>query len=279
MNILSILKPIGTAAIKHLPEILVGTGIAGMGVAVIFAVRAKPAADKAREELYDKHMEAYDKGETESTKPSKKEEFKCVAPHYIPAGAMFVLSSGLIIGALVVSNKRYSALAALYSLGAETIKEQQLKINELAGREEAARINKEINEKVESKREIKSNKHVKRFETTHRWSRDEALGAIPGDGPDLIYDKFGGGFFWSSRDAVERAFLNVKSDAIRDIGGDYSINEFRTELGLPETDAGYLSFESERGRVNELVWDEYSPDGKILAWAFTFRYQPTDYTY
>lgn len=279
MNVLKILKPIGNGVIKHLPELLVGTGLAGMVAAGIFAVRATPKAERKLETLIAEREEAYDKGEADTNEITKTEKAKCMAPYYIPAGAMFVLSSGLIIAALVVSTKRYSAMAALYSMSAETIALYQKKIEEFEGAEKAKLINSEINEQVESKNRHGKKKINKRFDSTHRWSKEEAVGIIPGTGPDLIYDMFTGRVFWGSKDEVERAFVRTKADAVADIDGSYSINDFYTNLDLDSVESGDLMFDSERGRVNDIVWSTYSPNDKVLAWAFSFKFKPTEYDY
>ena len=71
MNVLKILKPIGNGVIKHLPELLVGTGLAGMVAAGIFAVRATPKAERKLETLMAEREEAYDKGEADTNEITK----------------------------------------------------------------------------------------------------------------------------------------------------------------------------------------------------------------
>ena len=283
MNILSILKPLGSATVKRLPEILIGSGIGGMTLAIFLAVKAKPKADHKKEKAQNEKQAKYDKGEIDSNKLTKKEILECVGPCYIPAAVTYMISVAAIFAALILKNKEMATMAALYSISAEAVKEYQTKLELLEGREKALAIDKEINERVEQRRETEKrillNKPSQRFDATHRWSKEEVVSVIPGTGPDLIYDSFCGTFFWGSKDEVERAFLRVKSYAMSDISGSYTVNDFRAELDLPDVDSGYLAFDSERGRVNELAWREYSPDGKVLAWAYSFKFKPTEYDY
>lgn len=274
MNFLSFFKPLGRWLIKHSPELLIGTGIAGMVAGTILAVKAKPKADAAINALNDNVQEEFDNEQRDDNVPTLQEKIKCLGPIYLPAIGMSVLGAGLIIGSAVIKNKRYSALATAYSFGAEAIKEYQTKLEELHGKEKANAISKEINEKINTKNEV-----IKRIDATHRYSTQDIINCIPGNGPDLIYDHFGGRFFWGSKDEVERAFTNVIAKTVRDIGGTYTVNDLYSELLLTETEAGYLGFDSERGRMNRLVWEPYTPDDKIIAWSFSFAYEPTEYGY
>ena len=280
MNILSVIKPLGSAAAKHLPEILIGSGIGGMTLAMFLAVKAKPKADQEKEKAQNEKQAKYDKGEIDSSKLTKKEILECVGPCYIPAAITYVISTSAILAALILKNRQCATIAALYTISSEAVKEYQTKLELLEGREKAREINKEINERIEQRAKanppVLSAKPTQQFDTTHRWSKEEAVSIIPGNGPDLIYDAFCGTFFWGSKDEVERAFLRVKSYAISDFSGSYTINDIRTELDLPEVGLGYLGFDSERGRGNKLVWNEYSPNGKVLAWSYTFSVEPTN---
>lgn len=124
---------------KHSPEILIGIGIAGMGTAVVSAVKATPKAillqQEAKEEL----------GKSELTPvETVRATWKC----YAPAAIMFTASAACIIGGTSVSLRRGAAFAAAYELSKTALDEYSEQVLEEVGEKKE----RDIREKVAEKR-------------------------------------------------------------------------------------------------------------------------------
>lgn len=272
MSISTILKFAGGWIVKYSPEIMVGAGIGAMLYGTILAVKAKPKADAKMEELEAECEKEFDDGKREDNIPSIKEKVKRVWSTYIFAGISITAGAALIIAAMVVKDRRFKALAAAYSLSMEALKASQEKIEELAeSREKAAEIKKEINKTIESRIHDTASGKRKLPSGIHRYSIEEAYKCIPGDGFDLIYDEYGGRYFWSSVDDVEQAFNITIAEAARDPYGDWTVNDMYDELHLDRTEAGNRGYAEVTPRMAGLTWDTYSPDGRISIWKFNFQ--------
>ena len=92
---------------KHSPEILTGTGIAGMIVTTVMAVKATPKALILLEEKKDEY-------ETDTLTPI--EVIKTTWTCYIPSALIGGVSILCLIGASSVNLRRNAALATAYTL-------------------------------------------------------------------------------------------------------------------------------------------------------------------
>lgn len=272
MNISAIFKAVAGKLGKYSPEIMVGLGIGTMIFGAVVAVNASRKADVKMEELEERCEKEFNDGQREDNTPTIKEKAKYVWTSYIFAGVTISAGAALIIAAMIVKNKRFKALAAMYTLSVEALKAHREKLEELAGsKEKMEEISNEINEKIETRIHDTAKGKRKLPSGVHRYSINEVYDCIPGNGFDLIYDEYGGRYFWSSVDDVEKAFAITTAEAARDPYGDWCVNDMYDELNLDHTEAGSRGYSEVSPRMAGLAWDTYSPNGKISIWKFNFQ--------
>ena len=223
------LKRIGrTARLKasnHAPEILTGLGIAGMITSTILAVRATPKAL----EILNEEKKAL---EVEVIEPVGT--VKLTWKYYIPT----VLVGGISVVCLIwgnrVSVKRYTALAAAYSLTDSAFRDYRHRVVQKLGEEKEKDIQKEIAKEKFERCPV----------TTHRIEGT-------GRGNELCFDVLSGRYFPSDAHALR----TIENDINRRLREEMyiSANEFMYELGLDpiplgerigwNIDKGYISLE------------------------------------
>lgn len=138
---------------KNSPTILTGCAIAGAFVAVGLAVKAtKPALEHIKEEKSEHRdriiikngdeREDYDLTEEEidaiQLKPT--EVVKAVWKDYLPTGIALAGTTACIIGAHSISAKRTAAMAALYTMSEQALKDYKDKAEEIVGNKKAGEI-------------------------------------------------------------------------------------------------------------------------------------------
>lgn len=229
-------KPLMNAAFgftkRHLPEILTGLGIGGFLTAIGLAVTATPKANKA-----------IDKAEQEKGEPlTKTETVKAAWKYYIPTAAAAACSTACVIGSTVVDSKRVAALAALYQLTEDNLKDLREHATEMFGKQkENALVTETATKKV-----------------ADTVLADQVL-ATTKYGDVIFYDPWSGRFFGCNQDRVEKAKNAVN---LRLTGVDFvSLNEFYDELDLPNTQLGnYMGFTSKFGEHMDITYG-YGPTG------------------
>lgn len=146
MNTSGIKKVVKTAQrtiSKHSPEILTGLGIAGMITAGVMAVKATPKAMDILQKVHEREAEEHlDK------KQVAKEIVMKVAPVYIPAVATAALSSGALICATTIGNKRVAALSTAYTLSENALKTYQEKVIETIGEDKEQEVRTKVAEQT-----------------------------------------------------------------------------------------------------------------------------------
>ena len=132
-------------AIRNAPNLLMGMGAVSGISAVIFAVKATPAAmDAAEQAKIDKGEEILN-GDREGTveredggayvmpKLTARETLKACWKFYIPATGMELFSLMCFFGAHGINLKRQAVLAGLYSTAEQALIEYQKKVVEMIG--------------------------------------------------------------------------------------------------------------------------------------------------
>lgn len=138
---------------KNSPTILTGCAIAGAFVAVGLAVKAtKPALEhiKAEKEEHRDRIiikngderEDYDLTEEEidAIQLRPTEVVKAVWKDYLPTGIVLAGTTACIIGAHSISAKRTAAMAALYTMSEQALKDYKGKAEEIVGKKKAVEI-------------------------------------------------------------------------------------------------------------------------------------------
>lgn len=203
---------------KHIPEILIGTGISLSIGALITGIVNAPKVEAA---LQKKHEE------TGKEKLTVKETIKAVAKPMIAPVAMEVASAALIITGASMRYKQSMGLAAACVAMEKSSELYQSKVKELVGEEKEAEIKKEVskakNEAVKEQVITAVQKNV-----------------VPGRGDTLFVDSFSGQLFYSDMDTVKDA-INEYNAMVNNAGGDMvPLNDFYDLLGLRSCNVGYV---------------------------------------
>lgn len=116
MNWKALTKTARRTLSRNSSKILLGLGIAGAFTAVGFAITATPKAmillDEKKKELGVEKLDA-------------KTIVKTAAPVYIPTAISMAVSTGCIIGASSVNDRRNAALAAAYTMSETALRSYQ----------------------------------------------------------------------------------------------------------------------------------------------------------
>lgn len=185
---------------RNSSKILLGLGIAGAFTAVGFAITATPKAMILLEEK---------KQELGVEKLDAKTIIKTAAPVYIPTAISMGVSTGCIIAASGVNDRRNAALAAAYTMSETALRSYQDKVVETVGPEKA----KEIKEAVALDKMAKC---------PEAGSAPVATPVKPGIGNDFYNDpvkcweSLSGTYFIASRNMLEKAINGVNKQLLSD---------------------------------------------------------------
>lgn len=208
-NPLKYIKPFVT---KHEPEILMGMGITGLIFSTVWAVRATFKASKAIRDYKDsKQIE----------KITSKEAFKLTWKFYWPVVASTMLSVPCIIAGNRVSNKRYAALATAYTISEAALQEYQDATREIVGDKKAKQIQENID--------------AKKIDETYRGGSQIIL---TGNGESLFFEPLSGRYFKSNWNDIAKAANELNANALSNMTGQITLNEWFSRLGLEDTDVG-----------------------------------------
>lgn len=216
-SIKDITSKVISGAKKHSPEILIGMGVTGMLASTVLAVKATP---KALDLIEDK------KDELDVDWLTKKETVSAAWKPYIPSIALSAVSAACIIGGTTSNIKRNAALATVYSISENTLKEYQRRTVEVVGEEKAKEIERQVS------------RGKAREQVTIISNDDSQFLYNTGDGNTLFFDTLSGRYFRSSVNSVDRAINNINKMMLTEHY--ITINEFYNELGIPTIGAGSL---------------------------------------
>lgn len=212
-----LVKSLGAILHRKAPEILLGTGIAGMVTTVILAVRATPEAMLLIDDAQVEKGLNEDSNELVKLTPIDvvKATWKC----YIPT---VLIGSGSIICLVCAHStnaRRNAALAAAYSLSETALKEYQAKVIETIGEKKEQAIQDAVN-----KDRVAANPPT----------TQEII--ITSHGDTLCYDHWSGRYFKSDVEKIRKAANKVSRRMLDEVY--ISLNDFYSELGLSETRLG-----------------------------------------
>ena len=182
MNVKTIIEVSKTAITKHAPGILTGFAIVGLGVSSYFWVTNTP---KAQERI--KKAE-----EAKGDKLSKTETVKAAAPAYIPAIASTTATAVTMFMAHKISVKQMAALLAAYQLSEDKLSEWKENTLKTVGQKKTDDIEENIARSRMSKVPI---------------TEDGIINT--GKGNTLFFDAWSGRYFYSDRQALHEAELNL----------------------------------------------------------------------
>lgn len=234
MQIKSIVSQLGNFIQKNSPYILTGLGCAGV---VSTAVMTGKAAIKAHEKTKEVEKEMKDEGCSDELE--LKDKVKITWKYFVPPAIMGATSVACIIGAQSVNTRRHAALASLYTLSEQTLKDYRENVKELVGKNKEEKAY----DKVQQDRVIQNPPKDGQIILTEK-------------GNTLFKDSYSGRFFKSDIEALRR----VENELNHMINHQMwvPVNDLYSVIGLEPTKLG-----------DDIGWD---PDQLI-----EFKFIPTIY--
>ena len=223
--------------IKRGPEILIALGIGGFITTTIMAVKVTTKALDILAEIKEEH-------DPEDKKEIAKEVIKKVAPIYIPATAVGIMSASCIICASSINYKRNAALATAYTLSENALREYQSKVIETIGPKKERQIHDDICKDKLEKNPVQNNEII-----------------ITGSGDTLFYDTVTGRYFMSSIEKIKKIENLMNKRLMNEMY--LSLNEVQYEFGLRPTKQGNeLGFNIDDGLIDFTFSAQITEDDK-----------------
>lgn len=223
-----------SALSKHSPEILLGIGIAGMITTTVLAVKATPKAIK--------NIEA-EKKKQQVDKLKPKDVVKATWKCYIPAAVTGATSTACLIGANSAHVRRNAALATAYKLSETAFTEYKDKVIETVGERKEKAIKDEVAKNKVERDPVQNNEVI-----------------VTDKGRTLCYDGVFGRYFYSDRDAIQRAINNANRRIVAQMY--ISLNEFYSELGLEPIKVGNdIGWNIDDGEIEVEYSSQLATDG------------------
>lgn len=217
MGVKAVMQTVGGFLQKNSPYILTGLGCAGV---VSTAVMTGKAAVEAHETLknhelgvgLEEHLKNKD-FKQEDLKIPLKEKVQLTWKYFVPPVVMGASSVACIIGAQTVNTRRHAALASLYTLTDQTLKDYQDKVVETIGKNKAQKIQDDMAQDILNSNPV-DEKHIIR--TSY--------------GDSLCFDVHSGRYFTSSMETLRR----VQNDFNHELIGTMwmSLNDLYYLMGL-----------------------------------------------
>lgn len=210
---------------RHSPVIMTGLGVAGVVTTTIFAVKATPKAMRLIEEANEVL--------SEDDILSPIDKVKIAWRPYAPAVIMGSLTIACILSAHQINTKRNTALAGLYSLTENRLRDYQRQVVETVGEKKE----QEVRDAVAAK-EIEKNPPSGDIITIK-------------DGTMLCYESLSGRYFRSDVETIKSVFNELNRKIISNNYMVVYLNDFYDELGLSPTRVGdMLGWEIDDGEVD-----------------------------
>lgn len=227
-----IMRKTGNFLNKNTPAILTGLSVAGVISAVGLAIKATPEAHR---EIQDARSEL-----GEDLTPVDK--VRLVWRHYVPTGAVVVLTVGTIIGAQSISHRRQAMIMSAYALTETSFREYQTKVRDELGEKKED----EIRDKI-------AQDHIMDVPMVN------SQVIVTGNGDVTCFDSLSGRYFTSSMETIRQSVNDINEQCLNQENA--SQNEFYDKIGL----SGVKFGEDQGWRVDHLMKLHYTSelhDGK-----------------
>ena len=205
---------------RNASKILAGFAIGAGVMAVGFAIEATPKAMILLEEK---------KQERGGEKLDAKTIIKTAAPVYIPTAISMGISTGCIIAASSVNDRRNAALAAACTMSETALRSYQDKVVETVGPEKA----KEIKEAVTLEKMAKC-PEPDEIPTAKNLAPDD----VSYDKKVKCWESLSGKYFWTTRNAIEKALNGLNKQLLSDLS--VTENDLYDYLGMEHCKNGDL---------------------------------------
>lgn len=242
MSIKNIIMKAGNFLQKNSPYILTGLGCAGVVSTAVMtgkaAVKAHDEIEKYNKEQLDSCLDGYEEDRFHY-KPSLMEKVKVSWKYFIPPAIMGCSSVACIIGAQSVNTRRHAALASLYTLSEQTLKDYRENVKEIVGKN----------------KEEKAYEKVQQDRLLAEPPKDGSI-ILTGKGETLFQDSYSGRFFKSDIETLRRIENELNHNIVHQLW--VSVNDLYYLIGLEGIKLG-----------EDIGWD---PDQLI-----EFKFIPTIY--
>lgn len=243
---------------KHSPEILLATGIAGMAGAVYFACTATIKAESIMDDHRAKLNEVEEAKENINKEDYSDEDYKKdlfvvkiqtvgnLAKAYSPAITLFFASTGCILGAHHIMNKRNVALMAAYKLAEQSFAEYRKRVTDELGADKdfhfangtdyEQTVEEEIDPETGKKKKVKKTQQVINGQPCSMYARVFEQQVYDADGVGYT-----GSSQWSPNADYNATTLVLKNNWANEhlrANGYVFLNDIYEELGFPRTKAG-----------------------------------------
>ena len=211
-------EKVGLLLKKNSPTILTGLGIVGFVSTVVIACKETPKAITLMEE----EQERQDRNE-ESGPVAKAKMIVSVAPAYLPAVGLGIVSAGCIIGANHVNLQRNAAFATAYGMLAKEFSEYQGSVAEKFGKK-----------KFDELKDSVAVKPVKDNPPT------EDLYIDTGMGSDKCFERYSGRYFRCDAEHLRQMENYINREMLSDDLLSISLNSVYEIMKLPPVKNGEL---------------------------------------
>lgn len=246
-----LVSSVGYQTKKHLPEILIASGIVGGTAATVFAcvatVKSLDVVEETKEDLEAISKKVEDPKEEyteeEASKDKKKVYMKSagkIALNYAPAAGLYVASTISILGGAGILNKRNAVLASSLAATIGEFDEYRKKLREKFG-EDGERIDKELRfgtKTLELKEKVTDDDGKTK---TIKKKVDSVDDETDFDGYRRLFDPRNP--YWDKDQTYNEVFLSARQAMFNDklrAHGYVFLNEVLEELGYQKTHAGQV---------------------------------------
>lgn len=192
--VLQFARKIGDFTHVHSPIIFAGIAIAGVVATVAMTSRATFKASKIIDEATTK-----DPDTGEEIKPTAKEVVSMTWKYCVPPILMASLTIGAIVMSHNISHKRQVALAGLYSISQDALKEYEEKVIKTVGKRKSEEAHESVIEDLLSQHPV-----------------DRSNVIVTGHGDTLCYDCWSGRYFRSNIQKVKQAMNEFNQSLLYD---------------------------------------------------------------
>lgn len=211
MSIASLAGAARKLVIDNSPTILTAVAVMGVATTAVMAVKATPRAIKILEFA-------------ESNKPNPvlltpQEKLRLIAPCYIPASVVGIMTMACIVGVNSVHMKRQAALISAYTLVENNFQKYQEKVTDALGKNKEQKVRDEI-----SQDQVDQNPPVGK----------EII--ITGNGDVLCMDSLTNQYFESTWEQIKRAENKLNHKLLNEMYA--SLNDFYEMLDIPHSEVG-----------------------------------------
>lgn len=199
---------------RNSPYILTGLGCAGV---VSTAIMTGQAAVKAHDHILEVDQAIREEGCSDTLE--LKDKVKFTWKYFVPPFLMGATSVACIVGAQTVNTKRHAALASLYTLTDQTLKDYQEKVVEYMGKNKEGKIHDDMAQDILNANPVNQNNVIR---TSY--------------GDTLCFDVYSGRYFTHDIEALRR----IQNDFNHDLMGVMwcSLNDLYYTMGLEEVKMG-----------------------------------------